>query len=113
MATRHGLQEPGPKLQVSIFFCEQTHLRRRMVTGGDYPGTARIQDSGGGKHETDCRWIPRAALAHGQRMVHHAFGVRNGTALPVRLATIVSANQTTLHCPWRGIHPLVASALVP
>jgi hypothetical protein len=27
------------------------------------------------EHEAHCRWIPRAALAHGQRMGHHALRV--------------------------------------
>ena len=78
LAAAHGLEEPGPKLQVSVFFCEQTHLRRRMVTRGDRAGASSVQDPGRRKHETHCRWIPRAALAHGRRVGHHALRDQRG-----------------------------------
>ena len=71
-------KEPGAKLQVSVLFCEQTHLRGWMVTRSDCAGAARVQDPGRGQHETYCGWIPRAALAHSQRMGHHALRVQHG-----------------------------------
>src|SRR5205823_3863309 len=46
-----------------------------MVTRGNDTGVSRLQDYGRRQHETHSRWISRAALAHDQRMGHHAFRV--------------------------------------
>src|SRR5437870_2254837 len=54
-----------------------------MVTRGNDTGVSRLQDYGRRQHETDCRRIPGAALAHGQRMGHHA--LRFSTAYGDRL----------------------------
>src|SRR4029079_14811678 len=75
VATRDGLQEPGAKFQIPILLCEEACLRRGMVARGDRSGAPRIQDPGRCEHETHRRWISRAALAHGQRMGHHALRV--------------------------------------
>jgi len=73
VATRHGLQEPSPNVQVSILPCEQAGLRRAdghvEVTVRELP-VSKVNR--GRKYETDGGRRPGVALAYGRRMGHHA-----------------------------------------
>ena len=76
-----------PNVQVSVLPGEQARLRRRLVTGGDGSGTARLEVHGRRQHETHGRRRSRVALAHGGRVGHHA--LREGADRVARSLALV------------------------
>ena len=65
----------------------------REVTVRELPVSKTLA---GCQHETYCGWIPRAALAHGRRVGHHALRLQRGLLRSIRTGKVSSPTSTKM-----------------